>query len=377
MPLPVKSFDQLVSLHAEAIQSQSTQLTDFTVGSVLRATIEADASQATFIEYLLELLLLATRASTSSGADLDSWMADFNLFRLPAVKAEGDVVFSRFTPTGLATINVGSIVKTSDGSQSFAVVADAGNPIFNPSLNAYVIPISTASGTVPVQALVGGVSGNAAADTVTIISSPISGVDTVNNPTPFTDGADIESDNAFRQRFVLYINSLSKATKTALAYAISQVPGVSKYFLEENKNFVSGDPEPGYFYAVIDDGSGSPPVELLNLVSASLDATRGFTIAFGVFGPNVLPVDIELTLVISTNETELNITNLVTAALTEYIATYPLSTAFYYSSIFQIVRNVSDQIINVTGVTLNAGVIDLPAVENQEFTIGAITINFA
>ena len=109
---------------AAALQSSATALVDVSVGSVLRAIFEANASIALWMQWLILQVLQTTRASTSSGADLDSWMLDFGLSRLPAVPSAGLVTFSRYTPNLPAKIPFGSIVKTGDGVLSFTVVED-------------------------------------------------------------------------------------------------------------------------------------------------------------------------------------------------------------------------------------------------------------
>src|SRR5579862_3396225 len=122
MNLPLQTFRSLMQAAAASVQGSCAQLVDLTVGSVLRAVLEANASIALWIQWLIVLVLGTTRAATSNGTDLDSWMADYGLVRLPATPANGIVTLSRFTPGGAALVPVGALVRTSDASQSFAVV---------------------------------------------------------------------------------------------------------------------------------------------------------------------------------------------------------------------------------------------------------------
>ena len=64
---------------AAAVQAAATQLLDLTVGSTLRAVLEANASVCLWMQWLILQVLRTTRAATSTGADLDSWMADLSL----------------------------------------------------------------------------------------------------------------------------------------------------------------------------------------------------------------------------------------------------------------------------------------------------------
>src|SRR5690348_9734731 len=83
MALNTKTFDQLVSSQATAMQASAAQggspkLLDFTVGSVLRAIAEAVASAlGLFLQGLVLQVLALTRFATSNDDDADSFAADF------------------------------------------------------------------------------------------------------------------------------------------------------------------------------------------------------------------------------------------------------------------------------------------------------------
>jgi uncharacterized phage protein gp47/JayE len=116
MQLPLQTFTTLVQNMAAAVQSAATQLLDVTVGSTLRAILEANASLGLWMQWLVVQVLQMTRAATSSGPDLDSWMNDFSLTRLPASPASGTVTLSRFSTGIAAFVPVESLVRTTDGN---------------------------------------------------------------------------------------------------------------------------------------------------------------------------------------------------------------------------------------------------------------------
>ena len=132
MNLSLKSFSQLVEDMGAALQSSATALIDLSAGSVIRAIFEANASVVLWLQWLILLLLQTTRAATSTGSDLDSWMADFGLTRLPASPSSGIVTFSRYADNLAALIPVGAVVKTADGlslsrqSDGFSAFSDHG-----------------------------------------------------------------------------------------------------------------------------------------------------------------------------------------------------------------------------------------------------------
>ncbi|AOY90393.1 hypothetical protein BKK79_00040 [Cupriavidus sp. USMAA2-4] len=216
MAISTKDFTTLVREGVTAIQGYAGALVDLTIGSILRAFVEANAAVVIWLQGLILQVLAITRAATSSGADLDSWVGDFGVTRLMATYGTGHVTFARFTPTQQAVVPLGATVQTKDGTQQYTVVADTTNPAYSGTLGGYVLPAGTASVSVPVVAVTAGAAGNAVAGAVSVISGAIPGVDTVTNPAAFANGADAEKDAALRTRFIAYIRSLSKATKAAV-----------------------------------------------------------------------------------------------------------------------------------------------------------------
>jgi uncharacterized phage protein gp47/JayE len=119
MQLSLRNFSALVEGMAASVQGAAQSLLDLTVGSVLRAVLEANASVALWVQWLIVQVLATTRLATSTGADCDSFGADFGFTRLPAVVAVGAVTFSRFTPSAAAFIPAGTNVSTADNTLRF------------------------------------------------------------------------------------------------------------------------------------------------------------------------------------------------------------------------------------------------------------------
>lgn len=390
MPLAIKTYEQFVQDEVAAIQAALPGFFRFPVGSIVRAIVDAHAGTALWEESLVQFVLARTRLSTSTGQDADTFVEDFGLKRLPAVASSGNVTFSSYTPTQQRIIPVtGTTVTTQDGKVSYGLVVDTANPNYNAGLNAYVMAPNVASITVPVKALVAGVIGNVTANTITVINSPIPGVDIVTNPQPFTNGKEKQTDNQLRAYFVQYINSRSEATKAALAFAIQSLGENVKFSLTENVNYSTGDPELGTFYAVVDDGSGAPPSPFLQQVEAAMELVRGFTIiSQGAYAPNEIPVSVSATITIpvaySSSSPDANsaLQADIITALETYIDLVPFGETIYYARLIQIIYNViaadaptyiADT--NVSNVLLNGLTADLPSTPKDEFTLGTFTIN--
>src|SRR5665213_1385348 len=166
MQLSLQTSTTLVQNMAAAVQSAAAQLLDLTVGSTLRAVLEANASVALWIQWLILQVLQMTRAATSVGTDLDSWMADMSLSRLPAVPAVGSVTFSRYTATASSFVPAGALVRTGDGSLTFGISVDITNSVWNAKLDGYTLGPGVSSITVPIVAQVLGSAGNVLANTI-------------------------------------------------------------------------------------------------------------------------------------------------------------------------------------------------------------------
>lgn len=371
--LNIKDFTTLVRDQVTAIQGRAAGLVDFAIGSLLRACAESNASILQWLQQLIVTLLATTRASTSSGADLDSWMADFGFYRLSASFSTGSVTYSRFTPTVSALVPIGAIVGSTDGSQQYTVTIDTTNSMYNAGLGGYLIPAGTASATVPVVASTAGAGGNALIGTVTVIVGSIGGIDTVTNAAAFAGGVDQEEDSPFRARFVLWVQSLSKGTKAAIEYALASMQQGVSYTLTENHDY-SGNILYGYFYAVVDDGSGAPPGSFLVTAGAAIESAMAFTTRYGVFPPALVTANVGLTITTDSTVVHSVVVAQVVSAIQAYISSLTLGQILPYTQLASIAYGVTPAITNVSAVLLNGGTADLAATNKQVIRPGTVTV---
>lgn len=373
MAINTQDFTTLVRNQVTAIQGAASGLVDLTVGSILRAVVEANAAVILWLQGMILQLLATTRAATSSGADLDSWVADFGLSRLPGVAASGSVTFSRFTAAQQAVVPIGATIQTGDGSQKFAVSIDTANPAYSAGLGGYVLAAGVASISVPVAASGAGVAGNALIGQINTLTQSIPGIDTVSNAAAFANGADAETDDALRTRFIAFVASLSKATKAAILYAITSLNQGMVGVLIENQLY-SGATQNGYFYAVVDDGSGAPSSGLLSTANNAIDAVRPFTVSFGVFAPVVVTANIAMTITTAIGYDHTATALLVNAAIQGYVNALTLGQTLTYSRLTQLAYDASPGVTNVTSVTLNSGTADLTVTSKQVIKCGTVAV---
>jgi len=374
MKLPLQTFSSLVQNAAAFMQGAASELLDLSVGSVLRAILEANASIGLWLQWLLLLVLNNTRAATSKGPDLDSWMADFGLTRLPAVAATGTVIFSRFSPTNTALIPVGALVKTGDGTQNFTVVASLNNPLFNPIQNGYILGAGVASGQVPVVATTAGSAGNVQIGTVTILATAIPGIDSVTNSVAFTGGSDAESDAAFRTRFVAYINSRTQATKAAISYAISSLQQGLSYAIAENVD-TAGNPRPGNFVVTVANSQATLPNRLLTEVSAAIDAVRPVGTSFAVQPPQQIIANVALSLALTPNANLGQVAPQVSNSISGYIGGLSIGQVLPVARIAQLALDASSFVTNAFNISINGKNTDLDPGATGIVVAGSITVN--
>lgn len=374
MALTTKDFSTLVQEMVSNVQGYASSLVDLTIGSILRAALESVSAVVMWLQGLILALLATTRAATASGADLDSWVADFGLSRLAATYATGQVTFSRFTPTIQAVVPVGAVVQTADGSQQFTVNLDTSNAAYSATLGGYVVPVGTQGITVSVTAVTAGSSANVVSGAISTLAQAIPGVDTVANAAAFTNGANAETDAALRVRFVAWVQSLSKATVAAVGYAITSLQQGLTYTLTQNQTR-AGVYQPGYFFVVVDDGTGAPSASLLSTVYNAIDAVRPITVTFDVFAPTVLTANVVMTITTANGYTHSAVVSSVQTALQNFINTLPLGTSLAYSRLPQIAYDASPGVTNVTGVTLNGGTADVSATSQQVVKAGTLVVN--
>lgn len=371
--LNIKTFDDIVTQQVTAQQAQAAQILDFTPGSVLLATDEAAANVAIWQQSQIVALLGTTRAATSEGPDLDSFFADFGFTRLTAVTATGNVTFSRFSPTQQAIIVIGATVQSADGLQNYTVALDAANPLYDSGSGGYVVPIGTATATVPIMAAAAGIAANVSAGIISVITSPIPSIDTVTNASAVTSGKDAESDPAFRSRFLLYIASLEKGTISAVAYAIVTTQTGLMYTIIENYDY-AGAILLGFFYAVIDDGSGAPGAPLLETIRVNVKAVKPLCSTFLIYAPVIITADVAMSITVAVGDGTAE-RALVETSLTNYLNASILGTNVQYTLLSQVARAASTNITNVSpGYTLNGVSVDMVATNHQVIKAGTVVI---
>lgn len=365
MPLPLQTFPALVRLQAQAVTASARGLADTSVGSVLRALLEANASVALWMQHVATRILAATRAATSEGAELDTWMADFGATRLPGVAAVGVLTLSRATPGWAARVPPGTLARAE--GVLVQVLADQGHPAWDN--DAYVIPPGALSLDVPAAAVAAGRLGNIRAGAARLLASPVAGVDAVTNPYAFTGGLDTEDDDALRRRFTLFLDSRTRGTADALRWAVASVRQGLQVRVAEGVD-TAGLPRPGSVMLVLDDGTGSPSQGLLADVAAAVELVR----PVGVFVAVAAPVGVEAAV-------RLRVAGpgyaraAAEAAVGTHVAGLGIGEALVRSRLVAAAHGADPAVAAVEDVTVNGAAQDLPVPPNGRVRLLSVEVD--
>jgi phage-related baseplate assembly protein len=218
----------------------------------------------------------------------------------------------------------------------------------------------------PITALSSGQSGNVLASTITVLASPVSGIDTINNAAPTSGGEDPESDPALRTRFANFFAARSRATLDAVGYAISLVGSDFGYVILENSD-ATGNYRLGNMLIVVDDGTGSLTDSTLNSISLAVQSVRPLGTTFTIQPPQIVPVQIGLSVQLPTTLSATATQSLLQAAIEVYIINIPIGGTLSLTRISQLAYQIEPRIINVSNVTFNGRLTDMIAPPTTSF----------
>ena len=358
--LTYESQDQLVANMETAYGASLGILPNLLEGDPELAIFEGTATQGTWLQYVTQLIWTAARASTATASDLDSFVNDFGLSRLPATYAQGPVTLSAASaPVVQVLIYPGNLIQTPGGAIQYQLIADTTQSAWNATLGAYVLPAGQTSITATAQALIAGSSQNVQPGQLTQLASGIAGISTVTNGAAITNGLDQETDPALRTRFIQFLGSLSKATEEAILFAANSVQQGLDLLALENTN-VALQTESGTNLIIADDGTGHPSSTLLNNILTAVYNVRAFGIQMAVIGPTVTNVTISLTVLTVPSPTETNavIQTNVQTTIVNYVNGIQLSAGSQYLYLNNIIEIAKLADSNVLAVSLGSVLIN-------------------
>ncbi len=247
MAFAVKLFSALLDDMTSWIIANQDKITDFNEGSIIRTYCEA-------VSIVAERLYIKTRIGFDKGLLLTPFQA-FNFDREAGQAASGSVIFSRTGTIGTVSIAIGTVVSTSDGTR------------FETTALGSIINGNTDSAAIAILAEDTGTDGNVPANTITTITTPVVGVETVDNASGTTGGQNEETNSEYALRFQQYILGLGRSNINGLITGAKLVTGVRSASVIEHFPPVSSYNATVY----IDDGAGEASADLVASVLSVIE----------------------------------------------------------------------------------------------------------
>jgi uncharacterized phage protein gp47/JayE len=349
-------------------------------GSTLDPVFNALALLAIQIQQQLSIpLSLAARLATSTGADVDSFVAPFGFTRLPGSYANGLVTFSTASPVGSPlTVPLGTIVQTALGVQ-YVLVGDAmGNP------TAPVIGSGDSSVQGSVVCLTQGTAGNTPAGTIAQLyagsGSPyVNGINQVTNAAAFTDAANGESDAELKKRFLLGMENGRYAVESAILAAVAGVQVGLTYSFGDHIN-PDGSYHAAFFSIIVNvaNSAAPPPSTLLTAITAAVLPVRSAGIEYVVVGPTLINATVTGNIVVQNGFSSSAVTGAAAVAVQDFVNGLGLNADgspvdCSYAQIVAIIVGVPG-VQNVTGTQLNGSTQDIVAPFGSEVVMPALPV---
>jgi uncharacterized phage protein gp47/JayE len=355
MSLNTQTLDDFVTQFIAAWAQQTGVQPVPNSGSPIVGIADATAQNAMFLQYQAQQTTFFARLQTCTGPDVDSFCMQFNFPREGAQFASGDVTLSIPLPAvNQLTIPIGSIIQTNGANIQYQLVADTDQVAYNAGLQAYVLDVSATSITASVQALVAGSVYNVQASQLTNFGSSSYGFTTVTNVAPIVNGADQESDAAYKARFETYIQSLSKGTFLAILAACQGVFPDFTYTILNNTT-PGGTSEPGWFTVIANNPGETVSSPQLAQLQTAVNLIRAFTIQSSVIAAIPVTPLIQLNVAIVPNAVFSTVQTAVQTAIIGYVNSLPTGAKLYLSNLVDVAENASSLITSVEWSSVTIG----------------------
>lgn len=284
MALVVREFETMVDETLQRIVNANIGITNTMPGSVIRTIIESLLAEVDIQNYTVGQIYKAMNIDTSTGKDLDAIVSILGVTRKPATYAEGTVIFGRsdIYNTDIA-IQYAQMVSTkkdnNSGNTHEFIVIDDDAKLKAGDLQATVNIRATEPGHIflPVN-------------TITIMNTPIIGIEYVTNLIEFNGGSNEETDEELRERAKHALAGLGKGTNVALRSAIMSIDGViDAVVLDMNRGVGTSD-------IIVVTSDIPPSTALQDEIDYTASITKASGIHVGIIYPTISTQDISITL---------------------------------------------------------------------------------
>lgn len=190
-------------------KQRELNVNDLYPGSVVRTLLEAVALETAGLYAQMQAVYDAGFVDTASGSALDHVVALLGLTRLRAGNNSTELRFTRAKNTrGEITLPAGTRAATADGAIEYETLADV------------TLADGQASAKVPARDLVADNDG-LAADTLTLLTRPVAGIESVTNPGATSRLDRDETDDELRTRARRFLVGAERGTASAIEGAVA------------------------------------------------------------------------------------------------------------------------------------------------------------
>lgn len=340
MSFQTKDFLSISASLINRTRTLTPLITDYSVGSVARTLLEAEAQEIDELyQQMLAGLVQAIPVAVYRSFD----------FSLPPPVAAGGMVRVSVTPSAAALlIPAGSIMTQAATTATYASTADVS------------IPPGASYADVPVVATVSGLAGNLGAGTAFTFSAPPPGFTSATNLLAFINGQDAETEQERKTRFNAYIRTIGRGTSDALRFgatdqafltdANGNVIERARFIGQNEPNASDSTQPPGWVQLYVHNGVGGTSPALVARVAQVL---AGYVDANGNRVPGYKAAGAKLDVAAAT-EVQVSLTGTVTGPATA-AATAVSTVATYIGGLdigaTCVIAKIVELVMEIPGVT--------------------------
>lgn len=301
--------------------------------------------------YDTELDNIADRVfvSTATGEDLDKVGADYGIARR---QSSASIVYLEIQGVEGAIVNQN-------------VKAVYNNLVF--TVQEYKVIGSSGKVTVKAQCETLGTIGNVAANTITEFLTTYQGLTSVNNPQAAYNGFDVESDDDYRARIILYLSEdATNCNEAQYRQWALEVTGVKTAVVKGAETVGAGN-----VGVYISSQTGTVTQELINAVKEYIESKQFINATLVVQSLSYIDMDVDATIVLKDGYTINDIVQEFTQAFGEYLETVTnIVSYFRVSDILYACSGVED----VITYTLNGDTDSVTIADTDYPVVGEVTI---
>lgn len=283
MPLIIREFETMVDETLQRIVNANIGITNTIPGSVIRTIIESLLAEVDIQNYTIDQIYKAMNIDTAVGEDLDAIVAILGVVRKQATYAEGTVVFGRSdlyaTDIAIQYAQIISTKQNNNGSIIEFIVTDDDAKLIAGELQTAVNIRAMEPGNIYLPA-----------NTITVMNTPIIGIEYVTNSIEFSGGSNQETDDELRHRAKQALAGLGRGTNTALRSALLGINGVvDAIVMDMNRGVGTAD-------IVVITNEMPPQTALKNEIDSVVSITKSAGINVGIIYPTIKTQDIAITI---------------------------------------------------------------------------------